>query len=67
MIMPLSYFYGLTPLVIGASIVTTFLGIMSEIKKNWYIDDDFLMIVVPLAGLSLIFFAARNDLKIKGN
>ena len=57
-IIPLSFFYGLTPLVIGASIVTTFLGIMSEIKKNWYIDDDFLMIVVPLAGLSLIFFAA---------
>ena len=58
MIIPLSYFYGLTPLVVAASIVATFLGIMSEIKKNWYIDDDFLMIVVPLAGLSLIFLAA---------
>ena len=57
-IIPLSYFYGLTPLVIAASLVATFLGITSEIKKNWYVDDDFLMIVVPLAGLSVIFMVA---------
>ncbi len=58
MIVPLSYFFGLTPLVIGASIVATFLGIMSEMKKNLYIDDDFLMIIVPLFGLYLIFVTA---------
>jgi hypothetical protein len=58
MIVPLSYFFGLTPLVIFASVVATFLGIMSEIKKNWYIDDDFLMILVPLFGLYAIFAAA---------
>jgi hypothetical protein len=34
------------------------LGIMSEIKKNWYLDDDFLMIIIPLVGLFLIFTAA---------
>jgi hypothetical protein len=58
MIVPLSYFFGLTPLVIIASVVVTFLGIMSEIKKNWYIDDDFLMIIVPLLGLYLILLAS---------
>jgi hypothetical protein len=58
MIAPLTYFFGLNPLVIGASLVATFLGIMAEIKKNWYIDDDFLMIIVPLFGLYAIFTAA---------
>jgi hypothetical protein len=58
MIIPLSYFYGLTPLVIAASIVATCLGILSEIMKNWYVDDDFLMIVVPLLGLFIIFTVA---------
>jgi hypothetical protein len=58
MVVPLSYFFGLTPLVILASVVGTFLGIMSEIKKNWLVDDDFLMIVIPLIGLYLIFSAA---------
>jgi hypothetical protein len=58
MIIPLSYFFGLTPLVVLASLAATFLGIMSEVKKNWYLDDDFLMIVVPLIGLFLIFKAA---------
>jgi hypothetical protein len=58
MIVPLTYFFGLTPLVVFASIAATFLGIMSEIKKNWYIDDDFLMIIVPLLGLFAIFTIA---------
>ena len=58
MIVPLTYFFGLTPLVVIASVVATFLGIMSEIKKNWYIDDDFTMIIVPLLGLYAIFLAA---------
>jgi hypothetical protein len=58
MIVPLVYYFGLTPLVIFGSFAATFLGIMSEIKKNWYIDDDFLMIIVPLLGLYLIFMAA---------
>jgi hypothetical protein len=58
MIIPLSYFFGLTPLVVLASLAATFLGIMSEVKKNWYLDDDFLMIVVPLVGLFLIFKTA---------
>jgi hypothetical protein len=58
MIVPLGFFFGLTPLVILASMVATFLGIMSEIKKNWYLDDDFLMIIIPLVGLFLIFTAA---------
>lgn len=58
MVVPLTYFFGLTPLVIVASVVATFLGILSEIRKNWYIDDDFLMIIVPLLGLYLIFVTA---------
>ena len=58
MIVPLTYFFGLTPLVMIASVVATFLGIMSEIKKNWYIDDDFIMIIIPLLGLYTIFLAA---------
>ena len=58
MVVPLAYFFGLTPLVIFAAVAATFLGIMAEIKKNWYIDDDFLMIIVPLLGLYLIFMAA---------
>jgi hypothetical protein len=58
MIVPLAYFFGLTPLVVLASMVATFLGIMSEVKKNWYIDDDFLMIMVPLLGLFAIFTTA---------
>ncbi len=58
MIVPLTYFFGLTPVVMIASIVATFLGIESELKKNWYIDDDFLMIVVPLLSLFAIFKVA---------
>jgi hypothetical protein len=58
MIVPLSYFFGLTPLVLIASIMATFLGIMSEVKKNWYLDDDFTMIIVPLLGLYVFFLAA---------
>jgi len=58
MIGPLSYYFGPTPLVILASVVVTFLGIMSEVKKNWYLDDDFLMLIIPLIGLYLIFKAA---------
>lgn len=58
MIVPLTYFFGLNPTIVVASIVATFLGIMSEMKKNWYIDDDFLMIVVPLLGLFAILAAA---------
>jgi hypothetical protein len=58
MIVPLVYFFGLTPLVVFAALAATFLGIMSEIRKNWYIDDDFLMIVVPLMGLYAIFTLA---------
>jgi hypothetical protein len=58
MIVPLAYFFGLTPLVVLSSIVATFLGIMAEVKKNWYIDDDFLMIMVPLLGLFAIFATA---------
>jgi hypothetical protein len=55
MIVPLTYFFGLTPLVLVASIMATFLGIMSEVKKNWYIDDDFTMIIIPLLGLYAFF------------
>jgi hypothetical protein len=57
MIVPLTYFFGLTPLVLVASIMATFLGIISEIKKNWYIDDDFTMLIVPLFGLYVFFLA----------
>jgi hypothetical protein len=58
MVVPLAYFFGLTPFVIVASVVATVLGITSEVKKNWYIDDDFLMIVVPSVGLYVMFLAA---------
>jgi hypothetical protein len=58
MLVPLAYFFGLTPLVLVASFVATFLGIISEVKKNWYVDDDFLMIIVPLFGLFAIFSLA---------
>jgi hypothetical protein len=58
MVVPLAYFFGPTPITLIASMAATFLGIMSEVKKNWYIDDDFLMIVIPLLGLFLILTAA---------
>jgi hypothetical protein len=52
----LTYFLGLTPAVVVAAVVATALGITSEIKKNWYIDDDFLMILVPAIGMSVVFY-----------
>ncbi len=48
---------GPVPEVLIASIVATPLAIASERYKVRYVDDDFLMIVVPLVGIAAVFAA----------
>jgi dolichol kinase len=54
------YFFGLTTTVIIASAVATGLAIGIERVRTKYIDDDFLMTIVPLLGLALVFLISSS-------
>ncbi|MCQ5376034.1 MAG: hypothetical protein NO474_05510, partial [Methanomassiliicoccales archaeon] len=49
------YLIGLTPPVFIAAFVATFLAVGIERVKSRFVDDDFLMIVVPLIGIAMTF------------
>jgi dolichol kinase len=54
------YFFGLNTTVILASAVATGLAIAIERLRTKYIDDDFLMTIVPLLGLAAIFLISSS-------
>lgn len=55
MVVGLGYFYGLTPLVLVASALVAPLAVLVESLPVRYIDDDIMLIVVPLLFLGMVF------------
>ncbi|MBC7108465.1 MAG: hypothetical protein H5T41_06745 [Methanomassiliicoccales archaeon] len=49
------YLIGMTPSVFIAAVVATFLAVGIERIKSRFVDDDFLMIIVPLIGIAMTF------------
>jgi len=54
------YFFGLNTTVVLASAVATGLAISIERVRTKYMDDDFLMTVVPLLGMAVIFLITSS-------
>jgi dolichol kinase len=54
------YFFGPTTVVILAAAVATGLAIGIERVRTKYIDDDFLMTVVPLLGMAVVFLISSS-------
>jgi type III secretory pathway component EscS len=46
--------------VLVASVVGTFLAISVERVRTRYVDDDFLMLVVPLLGMAAVLYLTSS-------
>lgn len=55
MVAGLGYFYGITPMVLVASTLIAPLAVFVESVRVRYIDDDIVLIVVPLLFLGMVF------------
>jgi CO/xanthine dehydrogenase Mo-binding subunit len=51
---------GLTWQTILASVVATVLAISVERVRTKYVDDDFLMLVVPLVGMAAVLYLTAS-------
>jgi len=49
-------FHPISPRVVAAAVTAAVLGVGAEAIKTRYVDDDFLMIVVPLLGLAAVMW-----------